>query len=277
MQVHSASLPKQHWQVVCTLPYPRMPTPLRAVLSARLGTGKGGVRLAPDELVGSVLQVPLGSVTPLAVCQPSAEGVVLLLDSKLRSVERLFVHPLENTTTTVMSPSGLETFLRCVPPPLPLTATEALLWPAVAQPAPLLGAVSGAHQHCACAGPLLGCRRSVGREPMYVDLECEPRIDKDNPPDLKEIADAAPALAASPAAEDEAGAAAAAASPKAGSAKAAPGAALGSSGGKKGGKKGGEAKAAGQQQPRGDDVLRVTDSVVSKVGGLRAPDCPQGR
>lgn len=28
-----------------------------AVLSARLGTGKGGVRMAPDELITSVLQV----------------------------------------------------------------------------------------------------------------------------------------------------------------------------------------------------------------------------
>lgn len=31
-----------------------------AVLSARLGTGKGGVRMAPDELITSVLQVGSG-------------------------------------------------------------------------------------------------------------------------------------------------------------------------------------------------------------------------
>lgn len=30
---------------------------------------------------------------------------------------------------------------------------------------------------------------AVGREPMYVDLEVEPKIDKENPPDLKHLAD----------------------------------------------------------------------------------------
>jgi hypothetical protein len=31
--------------------------------------------------------------------------------------------------------------------------------------------------------------RGVGRQPIYVDLEAEPKIDKDNPPDLKQYAD----------------------------------------------------------------------------------------
>jgi hypothetical protein len=84
------------------------------VLSARLGTGKGGIRLAPDELITSVLQVPLGSVTPLAVCQPSAAGVVLLLDQQLRGQKRIFVHPLDNQATTVLSAEGLEAVLRWV-------------------------------------------------------------------------------------------------------------------------------------------------------------------
>ena len=39
---------------------------VRAVLSARLGTGKGGVRMAPDELVGAVLQV--GAAAGMYVC-----------------------------------------------------------------------------------------------------------------------------------------------------------------------------------------------------------------
>ena len=34
-----------------------LPPPRRAVLSARLGTGKGGLRLAPEELLLEVLQV----------------------------------------------------------------------------------------------------------------------------------------------------------------------------------------------------------------------------
>lgn len=33
-----------------------LPLSLPAVLSARLGTGKGGVRMAPDELIPTVLQ-----------------------------------------------------------------------------------------------------------------------------------------------------------------------------------------------------------------------------
>lgn len=60
------------------------------------------------------LQVPLGSVTPLALAQPGAAGVVLLLDSKLQGLARIGVHPLDNRTTTVLSAAGLETFLRCV-------------------------------------------------------------------------------------------------------------------------------------------------------------------
>lgn len=32
--------------------------------------------------------------------------------------------------------------------------------------------------------------RAVGRTPVYVDLEADPKIDKDNPPDLKSLADA---------------------------------------------------------------------------------------
>lgn len=57
-------------------------------------------------------QVPLGSVTPLAACQPSAAGVALLLDAKLQGQPRIFVHPLDNTATCVLSPAGLEAYLR---------------------------------------------------------------------------------------------------------------------------------------------------------------------
>ena len=31
--------------------------------------------------------------------------------------------------------------------------------------------------------------RGIGRQPIYVDLEADPKIDKDNPPDLKQYAD----------------------------------------------------------------------------------------
>jgi hypothetical protein len=38
--------------------------------------------------------------------------------------------------------------------------------------------------------------RRLGREPTYVDLEAAPRIDKDNPPDLKHVADGAAPMVA---------------------------------------------------------------------------------
>ncbi len=55
-------------------------------------------------------------------------------------------------------------------------------------------------------------RRAVGREPLWVDLEADPKIDRDNPPDLKAISDAAkPPAAALPPADGQAQPAAAAA------------------------------------------------------------------
>jgi len=112
------------------------------LLSARLGLGKSGLRMAPDEMLGTVLQVAAGSVTPFAVWQPAAAGVLLLLDEKLRGAGPLALHPLTNTRTVAVPASGLEAFLR-----------------------------------------------SIGREPVYVDLEADPVIDKDNAPDLKHHVD----------------------------------------------------------------------------------------
>eukprot|EP00887_Chlorella_sp_A99_P004889 scaffold4.g4889.t1 len=179
-------------------------------LSARLGVGKGGIRLAPDGLVGEVLGVPLGSVTPLAVGQPGAGDVVLFLDQKLRSQGRLFVHPCDNRATAALAPAGLEAFLE-----------------------------------------------SLGREAVYVDLEVEAVIDKDNPPDLKQHAErfgapaAAPAGDAAAAAVSGGGAAPAAAKP----AKQAAG------GGKKGGK---VAAAAAPSVPR-VDVHTTAEEVLGKA------------
>ena len=58
------------------------------------------------------VQVPLGSVTPLAVVQPTASSVVLLLDQKLKGQDRILVHPLTNDKTVAISSDGLEAFLR---------------------------------------------------------------------------------------------------------------------------------------------------------------------
>jgi hypothetical protein len=59
-----------------------------------------------------LLQVPLGSVTPLALVQPTAEKVVLLLDKSLQGRAALLVHPLTNTASLSLPAQGLETFLR---------------------------------------------------------------------------------------------------------------------------------------------------------------------
>lgn len=180
------------------------------VLSARLGAGKGGVRLAPDELLPTILGVPLGSVTPLAVSRATATDVVLLLDEKLKSESSFFVHPLDNTASLPMTATDLEAFLT-----------------------------------------------SIGRQAIWVDLEADPKIDKDNPPDLKSIADAAKAIATN---DGDAAAAPSATAP------AAPAAA------KKDKKKGGDAKGAKKEEKGGApavraacDVFSVADSVMGKI------------
>ena len=68
--------------------------------------------MAPADLLPDVLGVPLGSATPLALANPSASGVVLLLDARFQQQQHLWVHPLTNTATTVITPAGLEAFLR---------------------------------------------------------------------------------------------------------------------------------------------------------------------
>ncbi|KAL5558381.1 hypothetical protein UlMin_034592 [Ulmus minor] len=107
------------------------------VLSVRLGLGKGGVRMAPEEALGEILQVPLGCVTPFALVNESARHVSLLLDQGFKSQEHCFFHPLSNDTSVALNTSGLDKFLK-----------------------------------------------SIGREPSYVDLEANPSVGKDQPPDL---------------------------------------------------------------------------------------------
>ncbi|GAV84112.1 YbaK domain-containing protein [Cephalotus follicularis] len=107
------------------------------VLSARLGLGKGGLRMAPEEALGEILKVPLGCVTPFAVINESARHVSLLLDQGFKTQERCFFHPLSNEMSIALNVSDLDKFLK-----------------------------------------------SIGREPLYVDLEANPSVGKDQPPDL---------------------------------------------------------------------------------------------
>lgn len=84
------------------------------VLSQRLGLGKGGLRMAPEEALQEVLQVPLGCVTPFALINDSARTVSLLLDQGFKAHEQCFFHPLSNDMTISLSPSNLDKFLTSI-------------------------------------------------------------------------------------------------------------------------------------------------------------------
>ncbi|KAI3522274.1 hypothetical protein L1887_11786 [Cichorium endivia] len=107
------------------------------LLSQRLGLGKGGLRMAPEEAVGEILQVPLGCVTPFALVNESAQHISLMLDEGFKTQECCFFHPLSNDTTISLHIQDLDKFLK-----------------------------------------------SVGRMVAYADLEANPPVGKDQPPDL---------------------------------------------------------------------------------------------
>uniref|UniRef100_A0A6N2LTT5 YbaK/aminoacyl-tRNA synthetase-associated domain-containing protein n=2 Tax=Salix viminalis TaxID=40686 RepID=A0A6N2LTT5_SALVM len=107
------------------------------VLSQRLGLGKGGIRMAPEEALGEILQVPLGCVTPFALVNESARHVALLLDKGFQSQEHCFFHPLSNDMSIALNACDLDKFLK-----------------------------------------------SIERDPSYIDLEANPTVGKDQPPDL---------------------------------------------------------------------------------------------
>ncbi|MQL98310.1 hypothetical protein Taro_031011 [Colocasia esculenta] len=81
------------------------------VLSQRLGLGKGGLRMAPEEALQDMLQVPLGTVTPFALINESARAVSLLLDKGFKAQECCFFHPLSNEVTISLSTLDLDKFL----------------------------------------------------------------------------------------------------------------------------------------------------------------------
>ncbi|CAK9169262.1 unnamed protein product [Ilex paraguariensis] len=107
------------------------------VLSQRLGLGKGGLRMAPEEALAEILQVPLGCVTPFALVNESARHVSLLLDQGFNTKECCFFHPLSNDMSISLNAHDLDKFLK-----------------------------------------------SIGKDPAYVDLESNPSVGKDQPPDL---------------------------------------------------------------------------------------------
>ncbi|XP_073286013.1 uncharacterized protein [Primulina huaijiensis] len=84
------------------------------VLSQRLGLGKGGLRMAPEEALAEIIQVPLGCVTPFALVNESARNVSLLLDQRLKTEEYCFFHPLSNDMSIALNSHDLDKFLSSV-------------------------------------------------------------------------------------------------------------------------------------------------------------------
>ncbi len=154
-------------------------------------------------------QVPLGSVTPLAMANPAASSVILLLDERIKSQQAVFVHPLVNTHSLGLSPAAFDAAIRRAAPPARPPAAPRRAAPRRQQqtrsppPPPAAPRPRPARPH-----PAPATRRAIGREPVYADLEADPKIDKDSPPDLRSLTEGVEAPAAA-AAEPAAAAAAA--------------------------------------------------------------------
>lgn len=86
-------------------------------LSARLDVPKSSpLRMANEDVMSKVLGVSKGSVTPLCLgfVDPADAGskLVVLLDAKMKTAERVLVHPMDNTATVAIAPADLEAFIR---------------------------------------------------------------------------------------------------------------------------------------------------------------------
>lgn len=73
--------------------------------SARLSFGSA-------ELLGEVLGIAPGSVTPFALVHDTAHRVTAVLDAWMMAQPEVNYHPLRNDRTTTLSPAGLRAFLR---------------------------------------------------------------------------------------------------------------------------------------------------------------------
>ncbi|GKV37669.1 hypothetical protein SLEP1_g45668 [Rubroshorea leprosula] len=125
---------KHRYYIVSALPHTKVDL---KVLALRLGVGKGGLRMAPDNTLGEILQVPPGCVTPFALVNETARNVSLLLDQGFKTQDCCFFHPLSNDMSISLNTHGLDKFLK-----------------------------------------------SIEKEPIYVDLEANPQVGKDQPGDL---------------------------------------------------------------------------------------------
>ena len=79
-------------------------------LHRRLGAS-GRFSFGSAELMGELLGVEPGSVTPFAVMNDAAGRVTVVLDVAMMAHDVLNFHPLRNTATTTISRDGLVKFL----------------------------------------------------------------------------------------------------------------------------------------------------------------------
>ena len=78
-------------------------------LATRLHAGR--FSFAKGELLEAVLGVAAGSVTPLALINPAAADVIVVVDATLLNFAEVNCHPLVNTATTRLATQDLIRFI----------------------------------------------------------------------------------------------------------------------------------------------------------------------
>jgi Ala-tRNA(Pro) deacylase len=78
-------------------------------LAARLGAPR--FSFGSPELLGEVLGIPPGSVTPFALINDPARRVTVVLDEEMLAHDPLNYHPLDNSMTTAVAPDDLRRFI----------------------------------------------------------------------------------------------------------------------------------------------------------------------
>ena len=72
---------------------------------------RGRLSFGSADLLGEVLGIMPGAVTPFTLLNPSASALTrVVFDSSLMAYDRLWFHPLRNDASTAITPDGLKTF-----------------------------------------------------------------------------------------------------------------------------------------------------------------------
>ena len=84
-------------------------------LGKKLGA-PGGLHMADETALPTVLGVGRGCVTPLALINDTSNAVKCVVDSRLLDSqhERVYFHPLVNSATTGLSPADFKKFLEAI-------------------------------------------------------------------------------------------------------------------------------------------------------------------